>query len=62
MYLKETRWGEYGPIHLTQDRVQRRDLVNMVINLRVPQNSENFSISGAISTFLRRTLLLGADF
>jgi len=35
-YLKETERESVNWIHLTQDRVQRKALVNMVMNLRVP--------------------------
>jgi hypothetical protein len=41
MYLKETGWEGMDWIHLAQDRDQRRALVNMVINLRVPQKAGN---------------------
>jgi hypothetical protein len=36
MDLRETRWEGVDRIHLTQDRDQRRALVNTVMNLRVP--------------------------
>jgi hypothetical protein len=36
MDLKKIGWECVDWIHLTQDRDQRRDLVNTVMNLRVP--------------------------
>jgi hypothetical protein len=36
MDLRETGWGGTDWIRLTQDRDQWRDLVNMVMSLRVP--------------------------
>jgi hypothetical protein len=36
MYLRKIQWKGVHWIHLAQDRDQWRDLVNMVINLRVP--------------------------
>jgi hypothetical protein len=36
MDLREIRWGGMDWIHLAQDRNQWRDLVNTVMNLRVP--------------------------
>jgi hypothetical protein len=36
MDLGEIGWGDMDWIHLAQDRDQRRALVNIVINLRVP--------------------------
>jgi hypothetical protein len=35
MYLREIGWGSVDWIQLAQDRDQWRDLVNMVMNLRV---------------------------
>jgi hypothetical protein len=34
--LREIGWGGMDWIHVAQDRDQRRALVNMVMNLRVP--------------------------
>jgi hypothetical protein len=42
MDLIETGWRGIGWIDLAQDRNRRRALVNMVLNLRVPQNSGTF--------------------
>jgi hypothetical protein len=36
MDLKEIGWKSVDWIHLAQDRDQRRALVNMVLNLRIP--------------------------
>jgi hypothetical protein len=36
MDLRETGWGGMDWIDLAQDRVQRRALVNTIMNLRVP--------------------------
>jgi hypothetical protein len=36
MDLRETGWGDMDGIDLAQDRDQERDLVNPVMNLRVP--------------------------
>jgi hypothetical protein len=36
MYLREIGWGGVGWMHVTQDRDQWRDVVNMAMNLRVP--------------------------
>jgi hypothetical protein len=36
MDLREIGWGGMGWIDLTQDRDQWRDIVNTVMNLRVP--------------------------
>jgi hypothetical protein len=42
MGLRETGWGGMDWIHLAQDSGQWRDLVNTVINLRVPLNVGKF--------------------
>jgi hypothetical protein len=42
MHLREIGWGRMDWIDLAQDMGQWRALVNMVINLRVPQNFGNF--------------------
>jgi hypothetical protein len=36
MDLRETTWGGMDWLHLSQDRDQRRALVNTVMNLQVP--------------------------
>jgi hypothetical protein len=42
--------GECGWKHLVQDRDQRRDLVNTIINFRIPYKTTNL----AAVTFTRR--------
>jgi len=44
-------------IDLAQDRDRWLDLFNAVINLRVPQNADNFLTSGETVSFSRKTLL-----
>jgi hypothetical protein len=45
MDLGEIGFGDVDWIHLAQDRDRWRALLNMVINLRVPQNAGNFLTS-----------------
>jgi hypothetical protein len=53
MNLTEIEWGGMGSIDLTQDMDQWRDLVNTVMNLRVPSNAGKLS-SCTIGGFLSR--------
>jgi hypothetical protein len=39
MYLRETGWEDVDWMHLSQDRDQRRTLVNTVMNLRFPSKA-----------------------
>jgi hypothetical protein len=45
MDLRDIGWEDLDWIHLAQDRDQWRDVVNTVMNLRVPKKVENFLIS-----------------
>jgi len=45
MDLKEVECGCMDWIELAEDRNRWRPLVDAVMNLRVPQNAENFSTS-----------------
>jgi hypothetical protein len=45
MDLRETEWEGVDRIHLAQDRDQWQALVNMVMNLWVPQKAGNFLTS-----------------
>jgi hypothetical protein len=45
MDLRVIVWEDVDWIHLAQDRDQWRALVNMVMNLWVPQKAENFLTS-----------------
>jgi hypothetical protein len=42
MDLRKIGWEFVDWMHLTQDRDQWRDLVNIIMNLRVPLNAGNF--------------------
>jgi hypothetical protein len=42
MYLEEIVWERLNSTHLARDREHWRAVVNSVMNLRVPQETENF--------------------
>jgi len=45
MVLREIVWKGVDWIHLAQDTDQWRDLVNTVMNLRVPEKAGNFRLA-----------------
>jgi hypothetical protein len=57
MDLTEIGWGGMDWIGLAENRDQWRDLVNTVMNLRVPWNAGKFLSSCTIGGFSRRTQL-----
>jgi hypothetical protein len=59
--LKEVGWVGMDWIDMAQDRNRWRVLVNTVMNLRVPQNAENFLTSWGTVSFSRRTPLHGVS-
>jgi hypothetical protein len=61
MDLREIGWGGMDWIDLTPDRNQWRALVNMVMNLLVPQNVEKFLSGCTTGGFSRRARLHGVN-
>jgi hypothetical protein len=57
MDLREIRWDGVDWIDMAQDRDQWRALVNMVMNLRGPQNTGKFLRGWAIGSFSRKAQL-----
>jgi hypothetical protein len=57
MDLGEIGWDGVDWVDLAQDRDQWRALVNTVMNLRVPQNAENFLSGCTIGSFSRSARL-----
>jgi hypothetical protein len=58
MGLREIGWGGMDWIDLAQDRDQWRAIVNVVMNLRDPQNFGKFLSSLATGGFTRMTELI----
>jgi hypothetical protein len=54
---KKVGWGDMDWVDLAQDRDQRRALVNMTMNLRVPQNAGKFLSSCTTGGFSRTAQL-----
>jgi hypothetical protein len=61
MNLKEVGCGSMDWIELAQDRDGWQALVNVVMNLWVPQHAGNFLTSCKPVSFSRRTLLHGVS-
>jgi hypothetical protein len=57
--FREIVWEDVDWIHLNQDGDQWQALVNMVMNLQVPQKAENFLNNCVTVSFSRGTLLHG---
>jgi hypothetical protein len=57
IYLRETGWDGMAWVNLTEDRDQWRVLVNMLMNLRVPQNVNRFLGSNKTGCFSKRAQL-----
>jgi hypothetical protein len=61
MVLQEVGCGGIDWIELAEDRDRCRARVNVIINLRLPQNMGNFLSSLRPGSFSRRTLLYGVN-
>jgi hypothetical protein len=61
MDLREIGWGDMDWIDVAQDRDEWSALVNMVMNLRVPQNAGKFLNSCTIGGFSTRAQLRGVS-
>jgi hypothetical protein len=59
--LREIGWGGMDWIHLAQNRDQWRALVNMKMNLQVPQHFWKFLNRLATGSFSKRTQLYGVS-
>jgi hypothetical protein len=57
MDLRNIGWDGMDWIDLAQDRGQWKALVNMVVNLRYPQNAENFLSGCTTGSFSSRSQL-----
>jgi hypothetical protein len=59
--LREIEWGGMDRIDLAQDKDWWKALVNMVMNLRIPQNVGKFLSSCATDGFSTRAQLHGVS-
>jgi hypothetical protein len=62
MHLQDVEWGDMDWIDLAQGRDRWRDLVNVVMNLRVLQSAENFLTSCEPGSFSGTTLLHAVNY
>jgi hypothetical protein len=61
MVLQKVGFGGMDRIEMAQDKGRWRALVNVVMNLRFPENAGNFLTSCKPVSFSRRTLLHGVS-